>query len=54
MVHQLTYHGLKGYKNSNQALISLRKEFDNSIRDKLGPDILPDEFPDVNLEDTTL
>ena len=38
----------------NQAHISLRKEFDNSIREIFGPDIYTDDFPDVNLEDTPL
>ena len=32
----------------------LRKEFDSNIREKLGSEILPDNFPDVNLEDTPL
>ena len=30
------------------------KEFNYSIRDIFGPNILPDDFPDVNLEDTPL
>ena len=54
VVHQSTYHGLKEDYNSNQSHILLSNEFDNSIRDKLGPYISPDNFPDVNLEDTPL
>ena len=31
-----------------------RKEFDSNTKDRFGPDISPDDFPDVNLEDTPL
>ena len=54
VMHRSTYRGLKEEENSNQDHILLRKEFDNSIRNNLGPDILPDNFPNVNLEDTPL
>ena len=50
----MTYHGLKEYEKSNQVHISFRKDFDNSIRKIFGPYISPDDFPDVNLEDTPL
>ena len=54
VVNWSTYHGLKEDEKSNQYHIFSRKEFDNSIRDKLGPDISPDNFTDVNLEYTPL
>ena len=53
-VHLLTYRDLKEDGNSNRAHTSLRKEFDNIIRYKLGKDISLDNFPSVDLEDTTL
>ena len=34
--------------------MSLRKVFDNITRERFGPEISPDDFPDVNLEDTPL
>ena len=54
VVHRLTYRGLKENEKSNQVHISLRKHFYNSTREIFGPDILPYEFPDVNLEDTPM
>ena len=54
VVNQSTYPGLKEYECTNQAHISLKKDFDSNIKDRFGPDILPDAFPDVNLEDTPL
>ena len=54
VVHWSTYRGLKEDKKSNQDHIALRKEFDNSKRDRFGPYISPDDFTDVNLEDTPL
>ena len=53
-VHCFKYRGLKEDEKSNQAHILLRKEFYNSIRDRLGTDISTDDFPDVSLEDTPL
>ena len=38
----------------DQVHISLRKDFDNSIREIFWPYISPYDFPDVNLEDTPL
>ena len=32
----------------------LWKDFDSNIKDRFGPDISPDNFPDVNLEGTPL
>ena len=54
VVHPSKYRGLKKDENTNQAQILLRNEFDKTIRDWLGPDFLPDNFPDVHLEDTPL
>ena len=54
VVHCLKYRGIKEYDKSNLAHISLRKEFDNIIRYRYETEILPDEFPDLNLEDTPL
>ena len=49
VVHRLTYRGLKEDWKSNQTRISLRNEFDNSVIDKLGPDISLDEFPEMSI-----
>ena len=54
VVNWSTYRGLKEDEKSNQFHISLRKGFDNRIKEKFGPDISPYDFPDVNLEDTPL
>ena len=54
VIHCSTYRGLNEDDNFNQAHILLRKEFDNRIRERIGPDISPDNFPDVNLEDMPL
>ena len=54
VVHWSTYHGLKEDKWKNQAHISLRKDFDSKFKDGFKPDVSPDDFPDVNLEDTPL
>ena len=32
----------------------LRKDFYSNIKDRFGSDISPDDFPDINLEDTPL
>ena len=52
--HWSTYRGLKEDKWTNQAHILLRKEFDKKIKHRFGRDIYPDNFPEVNLEDTPL
>ena len=54
VVHRSTYCGLKEEEKSNQSHILLREYFDSNIRDKLRPEISPDDFPYVNLEDTPL
>ena len=54
VVHFSTYPGLKEDENSRQVHIALRKDFDNIIRERSGPDISPNEFPDANLEDTPM
>ena len=54
VVHRSTSRGLKEDQCTNQDHISLRKEFDSKIKDRFGPDISPDNFPDINLEDTRL
>ena len=54
VLHRQTYCGLKEDDNSNQFHISLSKDFDNSTIVLFGPDISPDDFPGVNLEDTLL
>ena len=51
VVHTSTYCGLKEDENSNQAHTSLKKELNNITREIFGPDISPDDFPDVNLKD---
>ena len=53
-VHRLTYRGLKKDYKYNQAHMLLRKGFNNSTREIFGPKFSPDEFPDVNKEDTPL
>ena len=52
--HQSTYCGLKEDEWTNQSHIWLRKKFDSIIKDRYGPDISPDNFPDINLEGTPL
>ena len=45
------------YRKSEKALsvhIWLRKKFDSIIKDRYGPDISPDNSPDINLEGTPL
>ena len=54
VVHLTTYREFKEEKKSNHVHIQLRREFDNIIRDNVGPDISPDNFQDVNLEDMPL
>ena len=54
VVHCSPYCGLKEDEKSNQVNISLSKDFDNSIRETFRPDISPDDFIDVSLEDTPL
>ena len=54
VVHLSTYRGMKEDKWTNQAHILLRKEFNNNIKDRFGPDVSPEMFPDINLEDTIL
>ena len=54
VVYRSTYHGLKGDECINQDHISLRKEFVSNTKDRFGTDISPDNFTDVNLEDTPL
>ena len=41
-------------EKSNQVHISLRKDFDKSIREISGPEISPDDFSNANLKDITL
>ena len=54
VVHWSTYRGLKEDKWKNHAYIYLGKQFDSNIEDRFGPDVSPDDFPDINLEDTPL
>ena len=54
VVHRSTYHGLKEDEWTNKDHILLRKEFDKKIKHRFGRDIYPDNFPEVNLEDTPL
>ena len=54
VVHCSTYRGLKEDEKSNQAHISLRKEFNNRIKERFGQDISPEKFPDVDLENRPL
>ena len=54
VMYRSTYRGLQEEEKSNQSHVLLRKEFDNNIGDKLGPDIPPGKFLGFNLEDTPL
>ena len=54
LVHLSKYRGLKEDEKYNQVHVSLRKDFNNMIRELFGPDISPDDFSDVHLEDTPL
>ena len=44
VVHLLTYCGIKEDESSNRVHISLRKDFENSIREIFGQDISRDDF----------
>ena len=48
VIHRSTLYFIKGGEKSNQSHVSLRKQLNYSIRDRFGPDILPDKFPYVN------
>ena len=52
VLHWSTYRGLKEEETTNQSHILSRKDFDSNIKDRFGTDISPDNFPDINLEDT--
>ena len=54
LVNQSTYRGIKGDEKSSHVHILLGKDSDNRIRERFGPEISPDNFPDVSLEDTPL
>ena len=54
VMHRSTYGGLKEDQWTNQAHMSLRKDFDSNIKDRIGPDASYDDFTDINLEDTPL
>ena len=54
VVHISKYRGLKKNKRTNQAHILLRREFDSNTKESFGQDISPDNYPDVDLEDTPL
>ena len=53
-MHHSACHVIKEDKKFNQDYISLIKKFNDSIRDRFGPEILQYNFPDINLEDTPL
>ena len=50
----MIYRDLKETEKSNPVHISLRKYFDNIIRDRFGPEISTDEIPDITLKDTLM
>ena len=52
--HRSTYGWLKEDEWTNKYHILLRKEFDSNIKNRFGPEISTDYFPDVNIEDTPL
>ena len=52
--HRSIYCRLEEDEKSNQDHILLGKEFDKNIREKLWRDISPEDFPNVNIKDTTL
>ena len=54
VLHWSTFHLLKEEQTTNQAHILMRKDFYSNIKDRFGPDISPDNFPDINSEDTPL
>ena len=54
VVHRSTYCGLNEDEWINQAHILLRREFDSNTKESFGQDISPDNYPDVDLEDTPL
>ena len=52
VVYRSTYRPLTDVERVNLAHIARRKEFDESITERYGPDASPDDFPDMNLQDT--
>ena len=54
VVHRSTYDSLPESEARNLAHISRRETFDKNISVKLGPDFSPDDFSEINLEDTSL
>ena len=54
VVHSSTYDALTESEAQNSAHISRKETFDKNISVKLGPDVPPDDFPEINLEDTPL
>ena len=54
VVHRSTYDALTKSEAHNVAHISRRELFDKKISVKLGPDVPPDDFPEINLEHNSL
>ena len=49
VVHRYTYDDLTESEAHNLVHISRRETFDKNICVKLGPDVSPDDFPDINI-----
>ena len=52
--HLSTYNALPESEAQNLAHISRQETFDKNISVKLGPDVSPDDLPEINIEDTSL
>ena len=52
VVYRSTYRPLTNIERVNLSHIARRKDFDESITKKYGPDASPDDFPDMNLQET--
>ena len=54
VVHRYTYDALTESEAQNSTHISRKETFDKNIYVKLGSDVPPDDFPEINLEGTPL
>ena len=52
VVYCLIYRPLNDAERVNLANIAKRKDFDELITEKYGPDASPDNFPAMNLQET--
>ena len=52
VVYRSTYRALTDAERTNMAHVSRRVKFDHNMQDKFGPEISPDDFPDLDIPNT--